>query len=62
MLASFVATARVLAGMHFATDVIGGAVVGASLGVLVPALHASPVSVVPLNQGATRGLALVGRF
>ena len=41
----FVATARVLGGMHFITDVIGGAVVGSSVGVLLPALHASPVAV-----------------
>jgi len=31
-IASFVATARVLGGMHFISDVVGGAVVGSSLG------------------------------
>jgi membrane-associated phospholipid phosphatase len=38
-IATFVATARVLGGMHFITDVVGGAVVGTSIGVLVPSLH-----------------------
>jgi membrane-associated phospholipid phosphatase len=61
-LATFVATARVLGGMHFITDVVGGAVVGMSLGVLVPALHASPVSIVPMAGDGQRGLALVTRF
>ena len=61
-LATFVATARVLGGMHFITDVVGGAVVGTSVGVLVPSLHASPVSIVPLAGDGQRGLALVTRF
>jgi len=61
-MATFVATARVLGGMHFITDVVGGAVVGTSVGVLVPSLHTSPVSVVPLAGDGQRGLALVARF
>ncbi len=36
---SFIATARVIAGDHHPTDVIAGAIVGASVGWLVPALH-----------------------
>ena len=61
-IATFVATARVMGGMHFITDVVGGAVVGTSVGVLVPALHGSPVSVVPMAGDGQRGLALVARF
>jgi membrane-associated phospholipid phosphatase len=61
-MATFVATARVLGGMHFITDVVGGAVVGTSVGVLVPALHGSPVSVVPVAGDGQHGLALVARF
>ena len=61
-IATFVATARVLGGMHFITDVVGGAVVGTSVGVLVPSLHASPVSIVPVGGDGQRGLALVARF
>jgi membrane-associated phospholipid phosphatase len=62
VMATFVATARVLGGMHFISDVVGGAIVGTSVGVLVPALHASPVSVVPLAGDGQRGVALVARF
>jgi hypothetical protein len=59
----FVATARVLGGMHFITDVIGGSVVGASVGVLLPALHATPVVVAPVvMKGGMPGLALTARF
>jgi len=61
-MATFVATARVLGGMHFITDVVGGATVGASVGVLVPALHASPVSVVPIAGVGQQGIALSARF
>jgi membrane-associated phospholipid phosphatase len=61
-IATFVATARVLGGMHFITDVVGGAVVGTSVGVLVPCLHGSPVSVVPVAGDGQHGLALVARF
>jgi hypothetical protein len=49
--------------MHFITDVVGGSVVGASVGVLLPALHASPVAVAPIMTSAgTPGLALTARF
>jgi membrane-associated phospholipid phosphatase len=59
----FVATARVLGGMHFVTDVVGGSVVGASVGVLLPALHASPVAVAPVvMKGGLPGLGLTARF
>jgi undecaprenyl-diphosphatase len=59
---AFVATARVLGGMHFVTDVVGGAVVGASVGVLLPALHAAPVLVAPVAAGGSPGLSLTARF
>ncbi len=39
-LASLVGALRILAGKHFLTDVLVGAIVGTSLGILVPALHA----------------------
>ncbi|MBK9518046.1 MAG: phosphatase PAP2 family protein [Anaeromyxobacter sp.] len=61
-LATLVASARVMGGKHFITDVGGGAVVGASMGFLVPALHGSPVSIVPVVGALERGLALHGRF
>jgi membrane-associated phospholipid phosphatase len=61
-IATFVATARVLGGMHFVTDVAGGAIVGTSVGVLVPSLHGSPVSIVPVGGDGQHGLALVARF
>lgn len=60
--ATFVATARVLGGMHFITDVAGGAIVGISVGVLVPSVHGSPVGIVPVAGDGQRGLALVVRF
>jgi membrane-associated phospholipid phosphatase len=43
--AALVAVARVLAGSHFPTDVIAGALVGIGTGTLVPTLHGSPVRV-----------------
>jgi len=46
--ASMIGVSRVLAGYHFITDVVGGAVVGSSLGVLIGSVHGSPVQVVPV--------------
>ena len=60
--ASFVATARVIAGRHFITDSVGGAIVGASVGVLVPALHGSPVRVVPAIAPKEGAVIVVGVF
>ena len=60
--AAFVASARVLGGMHFISDSIGGAIVGTSLGILIPSLHASPVTVVPVAGDGQRGMALSFRF
>jgi membrane-associated phospholipid phosphatase len=61
-LASFVGVARVMGGQHFITDAVGGAVVGASTGVVVPALHSTPVKVVPQLSPDTKAIAVVGRF
>jgi len=61
-IAALVATGRVLGGMHFISDVTGGAIVGTSLGVLIPSLHASPVTVVPVAGDGQRGMALSFRF
>jgi membrane-associated phospholipid phosphatase len=47
VLSSFIGTARVMAGRHFITDSIGGAIMGTSVGILVPALHGLPVQVLP---------------
>lgn len=67
-IATFVGVARVESGYHFITDVIGGAVVGTSIGVLVSSVHKSPVHVVPVvNHDASgnlsgAGLGLSGEF
>jgi membrane-associated phospholipid phosphatase len=60
--ASFVGTARVEGGNHFITDVVGGAVVGTSLGVLIPSLHTTPVKIVPVVSDTQKGFSLVGAF
>jgi membrane-associated phospholipid phosphatase len=60
--ATFVGVGRVLGGMHFITDVAGGAIVGTSLGVLIPAMHGSPVGLVPVVGESQRGIALSLRF
>lgn len=64
--ASTIGVARVMSGYHFITDVIGGAVVGSSVGVLVASVHSSPVHVVPVIDhrpgGSAAGLALSGDF
>src|SRR5206468_10287910 len=45
---SLIGVSRILAGYHFISDVVGGAVVGSSMGVLVSSVHGSPVHVVPV--------------
>jgi len=64
--ASMIGVARVMSGYHFITDVVGGAVVGSSVGVLVASVHNSPVRVVPVVDhrpgGSAAGLALSGGF
>jgi len=61
-MAAFVATGRVMAGMHFITDAVGGSIVGASMATLVPAMHPSPVKIVPVVGSTERGLQVVGSF
>jgi membrane-associated phospholipid phosphatase len=61
-MASFIGTARVMAGRHFITDSIGGAIVGTSIGVLVPALHGSPVTLAPTVTPTQGSLSVVGAF
>jgi membrane-associated phospholipid phosphatase len=51
-----------IGGLHFITDSEGGAVVGASLGFLVPSLHGSPVAIVPAAAEGARGAVLSVRF
>jgi membrane-associated phospholipid phosphatase len=67
-IASFIGLARVESGYHFITDVIGGAAVGTSIGVLVSSVHNSPVHVVPVvnhdlkGDVSGAGLGLSGDF
>jgi membrane-associated phospholipid phosphatase len=58
----FVGLARVEAGKHFITDVVGGALVGGALGTLIPALHGSPVRLIPVVSDTQRGLGVGGTF
>ena len=58
--ASVVGAGRILAGNHFPTDVLTGALVGSSMGILVPALHASGLSVSPAPVGGSAGLSVSG--
>jgi membrane-associated phospholipid phosphatase len=60
--ATLVAVSRVTAGRHFVTDAAGGALIGTSMGVLVPALHGSPVKLIPVVSQTERGLSLAGTF
>ena len=60
--AAFVATSRVLAGQHFITDALGGALVGSSVGVVVSSFHGSPVSVVPVAGEHHQGVGLRTAF
>lgn len=61
LLSSAVGASRVLAGDHFPSDVVAGAVLGTTIGWLVPELHriAPGVSVAP---GAGASLTLSGNF
>lgn len=59
-IASTVGVARVMAGRHFITDVLGGAVVGAAMGILVPALHETGLRVVPTVNQTSATIAIEG--
>jgi membrane-associated phospholipid phosphatase len=52
-----IATARVLSGNHFPTDVLAGAAVGTGMGAIVPALHARQIAITPTVTPTTAGLA-----
>ncbi|HEX7836762.1 MAG TPA: phosphatase PAP2 family protein [Kofleriaceae bacterium] len=60
--AAFVATSRVMAGQHFITDALGGALVGSSVGVLVASAHGLPLTVIPVAGEHHRGLGIQGAF
>ncbi len=59
---TFVGVARVGAGSHFPSDVVLGAAAGAGLGLLLPALHGSGLSVTPLVDAGRTGASLSGAF
>ena len=63
-LASFEGYTRVASGSHFPTDVIAGAAAGTMIGILIPAMHASPnrVALQPVTVSGGGGLAVVGRY
>jgi membrane-associated phospholipid phosphatase len=62
--AAFTGVARVSAGMHYPTDVLAGAAVGAAIGRLVPALHrvdrTAPVRMSALPGGVAVAIPLGG--
>jgi membrane-associated phospholipid phosphatase len=63
-LAALVGATRVLAGQHFPTDVMAGAIAGTSIGLIVPALHSAPrrLTAAPLAVRDGGGLAILGEF
>ena len=60
--ASFVGLARIMSGYHFITDVVGGAVVGSSLGVMISSIHPSPATIVPVMSDSMKGVGIQGTF
>lgn len=57
---AFVGVSRVVSGAHFPTDVVAGAAVGAGMGLALPALHDSPVRMVPYASAESGGLLFTG--
>lgn len=63
--AAAVGLLRYQAGMHFPTDILMGASVGAALGYLVPYIHTrngDGVGIIPAAPGATYGMTVRVRF
>ena len=60
-LAVTTAALRVVAGKHYYTDVVTGALVGTGIGVLVPLLHrrGPRLAVIPLEGGALATISLI---
>lgn len=60
------ASLRVQAGMHFPSDVIVGAAIGAAIGLIVPSLHRNraldDVAIAPLAIREGGGVAVLGRW
>jgi hypothetical protein len=48
--------------MHFITGAAGGTIVGTPMGMIVPSLHAPPVSIVPVSGEGERGIAASAKF
>ena len=61
-IATFIGTARVMAGKHFITDAVGGAIIGISMGTLVPSLHSSPVKIIPVVSSTQGGVGISSTF
>lgn len=57
---ALVGVSRVGAGSHFPSDVVIGAMVGAGVGVALPALHDAPVRMVPVASSDYAGLLVRG--
>jgi membrane-associated phospholipid phosphatase len=57
-----IAAGRILSGSHFLSDVLVGAAIGVSMGILVPALHKKNMKVVPTVTNDSAGLAITGKF
>lgn len=57
---ALVGVSRVAAGSHFPSDVVVGAMVGAGVGIALPAMHDSPVRMVPVASMDYAGLLVRG--
>jgi membrane-associated phospholipid phosphatase len=59
-LSSTVAAGRVLAGDHFPSDVLAGAVIGASIGWIVPELHRAGSDIALVADAQSQGISIRG--
>jgi membrane-associated phospholipid phosphatase len=57
---ALVGVSRVAGGSHFPSDVVVGAMVGAGVGLAIPAVHDTPMRVVPVASADYAGLLLRG--